>query len=310
MKILGDKIIEGVELESLTDEKFDAIISSHNIFAKISPNQKQLIISRLKKMGFVVGYIGDGVNDIGALKTADVGISVNEAVDVAKDTSDIILLNKDLSILTEGIIEGRRTFINTVKFIISTMSSSFGNVITISISSLFLKYIPFLPSQILLIDTVSDLQHLAISTDNVDTEQLSRPQSWNLKFFIKIMLVFGLISTLFDFLHIYIFLKLVNTPEAFRTLWLVESVITEILATFVIRTRKFSLKSRPSKNLILVSLLSIGLIFTIPFTKWGDTWFDLERISLINIGIILLIVLLYLMVLEFAKRLFYKIGKS
>ena len=304
--IIEDRIILGEEIEKMTDKEFIEIVRKYNVFARVSPEQKFKIIETLKKNGHVVAYMGDGINDIGALNVADVGLAVNSATDVAKDSSDIILLDKSLSSIETGIIEGRKAFTNTIKFILNTMSSSFGNVITISFASAFLPFIPLLPVQVLLLDSLSDLQHLTISTDNVDAEFFTRPRNWDMKVFIKFIIFWGLISTVFDFILIFILLAIHDSPEAFRTLWFIESSVTEILATFAVRTTRSIFKSIPSRSLILMSIFTVIVSVLIPFTELGRALFGFSIVNVSQIGIIIAVVIFYLAVLEVAKKFFYK----
>ncbi len=305
-KIAEDKIVIGEEIAKMSEKELIESVKKYNVFARVSPEQKYKIIEAIKKNKHVVAYIGDGINDIGALNIADVGLSVNGATDVAKDSSDIILLDKSISSITTGVIEGRKAFANTIKFILNTMSSSFGNVITISIASAFLPFIPLLPVQILLLDSLSDLQHLAISTDNVDPEFLTRPRNWDLKVFIKFVIFWGLISTLFDFILIFILLAVHDSPESFRTLWFIESSISEILATFVIRTTRSIFKSVPSILLIVMSALTIFVSVLIPLTQLGRDLFSFAKINLGHFGIIIAVIVIYVIVLEIAKKFFFK----
>jgi Mg2+-importing ATPase len=292
-------------------EKLDKIalkrrVEECRIFARVSPEQKRLIISLLRGNGHVVGYIGDGINDIGAIKIADVGLSVDSAHDVTKDASDIVLLKNDLSILAKGIVEGRKTFDNTTKFILNTMSSSFGNVLTIAIFSSFLKFMPFLPSQVLLIDSLSDIQHLTISTDNVDSAEIKKPQNFNLHFFLKFMLYFGVIGTLVDFILVFIFQSLFTHPDLFRTVWFIESIITELLATLLIRTKLLFFKSKPSKPLLISTIVTIIFGIGITFTMFGQAVFGFVSIDIATFAIISALVLMYLLILEVSKLIFYR----
>lgn len=308
--IAGDQVLTGDEIEKLSDEDLQTSANKFNVFARVTPEQKYRIIVTLKKCGHVIGYLGDGINDVGALKSADVGISVDTGTDVAKDSSDVILLKKDLHVLINGVQEGRKTFSNTIKFILNTMSSSYGNVLTIALSSLFLKFIPFLPSQVLLIDQLSDAQHLTVSTDNVDKEFLTKPRKWNPKFFIRFMLFFGIISTVFDFLLIAILMYLNDSPETFRTMWFIESSLSETLATFAIRTRRVFFKSRPSLPFLATSILVLFLTILIPSIAFGQKIFSFTKISVSSIAIILMIVAIYFIVLELAKHAFYALYKN
>jgi Mg2+-importing ATPase len=301
-----NQVITGIELEKMSTDELYIAVEKMRIFARVSPEQKSTIISALQHNQHVICYIGDGVNDIGAIRTADVGISVDSANDVTKNSSDIVLLQKDLSVLSIGITEGRKTFDNTMKFILNTMSSSFGNVLTIAIFSLFLKFMPFLPIQVLLIDSLSDLQHITISTDNVDGYQIKKPQTWDIKKFIKFMLFFGVIGTLVDFIHVIVFQSLYTDPDYFRTVWFVESILTELLAIFIIRTKLPFYKSRPSRPVVITTVMTILIGLILPFTLIGNNLFKLVPIDLSTFGILSLLVLFYLVILEYSKRFFYR----
>jgi Mg2+-importing ATPase len=306
MEVLNNRVITSDDLEGLNDKEKTKLISQHNVFARINPVQKQEIIKLIKEQGHVVGYFGDGVNDVGALKTADVALSVHDATDVAKDCADLILLKTDISAIINSVVEGRKTFSNTIKFIINTMSSSYGNVLTIAFSSFFMKFVPLLPSQVLFIDTISDFQHLTISSDNVDEEMLKKPRKWDSRFFIKFMLFFGVISTVFDLILIFTLLGMQISIALFRNIWVVESILTELLATFSIRTRRVFFKSKPSPYVILTSLISAVVAIIIPYTLIGNEFFEFEAISLQMLLFIAGIVLCYFIILEIAKRIFYR----
>ena len=308
MIVEESRVITGSDLEKLSGTELKLKVEECKIFARVSPEQKRLILQKLKENGHVVAYLGDGINDIGALRMADVGISVDSATDVTKDASDIVLLKKDLSVLARGITEGRKTFDNTIKFILNTMSSSFGNVLTIAIFSLFLKFMPFLPSQVLLIDSLSDIQHLTISTDNVDEKQIRKPESFNMHYFVKFMIYFGVLGTFVDIFFVLIFQNLFSDPDLFRTIWFIESILTELLATFFIRTKFVFFKSKPSKPLILTSLISILIGVGLTFTLMGHTLFGFVSINLQQFMIVSALVILYLIILEVAKYLYYKQG--
>ncbi|MCA9378986.1 magnesium-translocating P-type ATPase [Candidatus Dojkabacteria bacterium] len=306
LAISQGKVILGDELAKLPKKQFAKTVMEHNVFARVTPIQKLEIIKALKEEKRVVGFIGDGINDVGALTEADVGISVQSATDVAKDSADIILLKRNLELLIDGIVEGRRTFSNTMKFIVNTMSSSYGNVVTIALSSLFLPFIPLLPVQVIMVDSLSDLQLLTISTDNVDKELLEKPQKCDMKFFIRFMIFFGLISVIFDLALIAILLAVHDSPEMFHTMWFLESVLSEIVATFAIRTRRFSFRSLPSFPLILTSILAVVFTFIIIHINLGKEWFEFDNIGTQNLLLIIGIVLIYFVILEVAKAVFYK----
>lgn len=236
-------ILTGSDIHKMSDEALLKRVIEANIFAEIEPNQKERIILALKKSGNVVGYLGDGINDASALHAADVGISVDSAVDVAKESADIVLLEKDLSVLCEGVKEGRKTFANTLKYVFMATSANFGNMFSMAGASLFLPFLPLLPRQILLTNFMTDLPEMTIATDNVDSELMNRPRRWNIKFIKNFMLVFGILSSIFDYLTFGVLLFILNaSPNMFRTGWFIESVISATLIVFVVRTQDHCLE--------------------------------------------------------------------
>jgi P-type Mg2+ transporter len=305
---IRNKIITGFDLDKLSSSQFLDIVEKNNVFARITPEQKYRIIESLTKKGHIVGFLGDGVNDAPALKIADVGITVNTAVDVAKDCADIILLEEDLEIIAEGIKEGRKTFVNINKYILNTISANFGNMFSLSISSLYFSFIPLLPSQILLNNFISDIPLTTISTDNVDPEYLEKPQRWNIKAINSFMIFFGLISSVFDIATMCLiwFVLAPGNINLFRTAWFVESSLSEIIITFVIRTKKSMFKSRPSNWLALSSLFGVILIFFFVYFIPNDL-FDFEKLSLLMIFWIFVILILYVIIAEIGKIIFYRI---
>ena len=219
-----------------------------DVFAEIEPNQKERIILALKKAGNVVGYMGDGINDASALHAADVGISVESAVDVAKEAADIVLLEKDLGVLVQGVREGRTTFANTLKYVFMATSANFGNMFSMAGVSLFLPFLPLLPKQILLTNLLTDFPEMTIATDRVDSEMVDYPRRWDIKAIRKFMITFGLVSSVFDYLTFGALLTILHaTQDQFRTGWFLESVISASLIVLVIRSRKPFFKSRPAK---------------------------------------------------------------
>lgn len=253
--------ITGARLAELDGPAFAAAARDHTIFARISPEQKARLISSLRSSGRSVGFLGDGVNDALALHSADVGISVDTATDVAKNAADVVLLEKDLGVLATGVAEGRRIFANTVKYVLMGTSSNFGNMFSAAAASAVLTFLPMLPSQILLNNLLYDSSQLAIPTDRVDDEQLHAPSHWNIAFIRRFMLTFGPISSLFDFLTFGLMLGVLHAgPVEFRTGWFVESLATQTLIIFAIRTRRTPFwRSRPSTTLTLATLSVIGL---------------------------------------------------
>ncbi|MBO3842382.1 MAG: HAD-IC family P-type ATPase, partial [Candidatus Brockarchaeota archaeon] len=245
----------------------------HNVFARVTPEQKVEIIKALRENGHVVGFLGDGVNDAPALRVSDVGISVDTAVDVAKDAADIILLQKRLGVIANGVIEGRRIFGNTVKYVLNTLSANFGNMLTVAFASVLLPFIPLLPTQVLLLNLLSDAPLLMISTDNVDKEYLKSPKRWNIRFLSEAMMFFGLISTMFDLLTMQalrILLQLYHDLNSeifqmlFRTGWFLESVLSEMFVTFSIRTHLPFYRSKPSGWLVgTTEIVFLAVIFIV-----------------------------------------------
>jgi len=277
------------------------------IFARFNPHQKQEIIDILQAGGNVVGYMGDGINDTPSLQAADVGISVSNAVDVAKESADIILLNKNLDTLIDGVLEGRKTFSNTIKYMLMAISSNFGNMLSMVGAALFLPFLPMLPVQVLLNNSLYDLSQVAIPTDSVDDDYLRTPQKWDIRFLQKFMLVFGVLSTLFDFATFFVLYKVFNLPvETFQTAWFLESLATQVLVIYIIRTKKTPfLQSRPSLWLTLNTLLMVGIGVFIATTSAGLS-FGFQPLSLQIFASIMGIVLLYLVLAELLKRWFYR----
>jgi Mg2+-importing ATPase len=250
--------------------------------------------------------MGDGINDASALHTADVGISVDSAVDVAKEAADIVLLEKDLTVLVQGVREGRRTFANTLKYVFMASSANFGNMFSMAGASLFLPFLPMLPKQILLTNLLTDFPEMTIATDNVDSEMVEKPRRWNIRFIRNFMLTFGPVSSIFDYLTFGALLYLFRaSPDQFRTGWFVESVISASVIVFVIRTRRPFFKSLPGKYLSLATLLIGAATLILPFTPWGKG-FGFTPLPIPYLLLLGLIVLLYAAAAEFAKNGFYR----
>jgi len=301
------KIITGQELRQMSDEALIKMAIITDVFVEIEPNQKERIILALKKANNVVGYIGDGINDASALHAADVGISVNTAADVAKEAAEIVLLDKDLNVLIDGINEGRKTFANTMKYINITTSANFGNMFSMAGISLLLPFLPMLPRQILLTNLITDFPAITIASDNVDIEQIEKPKRWNIKFIRNFMLFFGILSTLFDFLTFFILLFVLHAnQDQFRTGWFIVSVITELFIILVIRTEKPLYKSKPSKIMIIVSSLIMIAVIILIFTPFGIIM-GFTMLSFPFILILMSIVLIYILTNEISKKLFYKV---
>jgi Mg2+-importing ATPase len=296
-------IMEGYELDNLSDDALQRRANKTTIFARFSPEQKNRVIRALKQHYHSVGYMGDGINDAPSLKTADVGISVNNATDVAKDAAAIILTQKDLSVLKEGILEGRRTFANTMKYILMALSSNFGNMFSVAVAAVFLPFLPMLPNQILINNFLYDSSQIAIPYDTVDVEYTKRPQRWDMKLVRHFMWVYGLTSSLFDVLTFILLYKVFKVSEAgFQTGWFMESLATQILVVFVIRTRKSPFwRSKPAKILVISVLSFLGIGWFLPYSPLSGL-IGFVALPPALVGWITLLVLAYLIVAEFVKR--------
>lgn len=302
-------IITGQDLDlgNLNDEEIYQKIKPATICARLSPGQKEKIIAVLKNHGLIVGYLGDGINDAPSLKTADVGISVDNAVDVAKETADIILMKKGLKELMDGVIEGRKTFSNTMKYLLMGLSSNFGNMFSMIGASLFLPFFPMTAGQILLNNFIYDTSQLSIPSDNVDQAYLKKPKHWDIKFIKKYMMVFGPISSLFDFLTFYVLYGIFHlSGGAFQAGWFIESLATQTLVIYIIRTQQIPfLKSRPSKYLLATTVGAVILGSFLVQTSFSK-FFGFQSLSPLVGLIIGILVILYLVVVEIAKQIFYR----
>ncbi len=304
--IADPKILTGGELRHMSQEALTQRAPSIDVFAEVDPNQKQSIILALKRAGHVVGYMGDGINDVSALHAADVGISVANAADVAKEAADIVLLEKDLAVLTAGVREGRVTFANTLKYVFMATSANFGNMFSMAGASLFLSFLPLLPKQVMLTNLMTDFPEMTIATDNVDPDAVSRPHRWDIRFIRRFMLVFGLVSSVCDYLTFGVLLWIMHANTAqFRTGWFVESVVTAALIVLVIRTRKRFYQSRPSKPLLLATLAIVLLVIVLPYTPIAHL-FGFTPLPLVFLLVLGAIVVFYVAVAETAKVFFYR----
>ena len=300
-------IILGDTIEHMNDEELIKKVDETSIFARVNPQQKLRIILALKKKGHVVGYMGDGINDIPSLHSADVGISVNSAVDVAKDAASIVLLRKSLRVLAEGIIEGRKTFNNTVKYVLMATSSNFGNMFSAAGASFFLPFLPMTPAQILLTNGLYDISQTGIPADNVDPEALLKPKHWNINFIKQYMLFFGPLSSLFDFATFGImYFGFHARGGQFQTGWFIESMATQILVVFVIRTfRSPFILSKPSLQLLLTCIAVVGIAVVIPFMPLGAS-LGFAQPPLAYFGALVVLVISYLFLVELVKNIFLK----
>jgi P-type Mg2+ transporter len=300
------KVLTGPQLRQLSDEALMHRVQQTNVFAEVEPNQKERIIIALKKAGNVVGYMGDGINDASALHAADVGISVESAVDVAKEAADIVLMQKDLNVLIEGVKEGRITFANTLKYVFMATSANFGNMFSMAGISLFIPFLPLLPSQILLTNLLTDFPEMTIASDRVDRELVNKPRRMDIKFIRNFMVVFGLLSSVFDYLTFGALLLLLHAqPEEFRTGWFMESTISASMVVLVVRTRQSIFRSKPGKYLFWATLLTIAIALIVPFTPLAQLlgFRALPLRFLLALGAI---VALYVIAAESVKHVFYQ----
>lgn len=302
-----ENLVLGHEMENISSEKLKDIVASTHVFARVTPTQKLRIVQALQKSGHTVGFLGDGVNDLPALHASDAGISVNSAVDVARETASIVLLRKSLNVIADGIIEGRKTFNNTIKYILMSTSSNFGNMFSAAIASFFLPFLPMTPAQILLNNSLYDISQMAIPTDQVDHQSLLKPRHWNINFIKNYMLFFGPISSLYDFLTFAVLLFLFKANAGFfQTGWFIESLATQVLVVFVIRTAKSPFyKSRPGRWLIITCLGIVFLGIILPFTTLAK---PLGFVMMPPLYFVVLILLVgsYILLVEFCKKLFLK----
>ena len=299
-------VLTGKEIAQLDAQALQRRVETANLFCRVNPTQKERVILALKANGHVVGYMGDGINDAPSLHAADVGLSVDSAVDVAKAAADMILLKQDLHVLHAGVLEGRRTFGNIMKYIMMGTSSNFGNMFSMAGAALFLPFLPMLPTQILLNNILYDVSEIPIPLDQVDAQELSQPRVLDLGFIRNFMLVIGPISSLFDFLTFYVLLTVLNAHESlFQTGWFIESLCTQVLVIFVIRTRGNPFKSRPHPLLTTTSLAVVALAIGLPLTPVGAE-LGFVPPPLYFYAILAAMVLAYLCMVELAKRFFYK----
>lgn len=301
-----DNIITSKDLKNLSDEALWNVAQKTTIFTEVDPNQKERIILALRKTGHVVGYMGDGINDAPALHAADVGISVEKAVDVAKEAADFVLLEQDLKVLIAGIEQGRRTFANTMKYIFTTTSANFGNMLSMAGASIFLPFLPLLAKQILLNNFLSDFPAIGIPVDNVDVELVDRPHRWNIKFIGKFMVIFGLVSSVFDYLTFGLLIIIVkSTEQQFQTGWFIESLLTELVIALVVRTQKPFYKSRPGKLLLGLTAIVVVITLLLPYLPFiGFLGF-----TPLPAWVILMLIVLtvgYVLAAETAKKYFYR----
>lgn len=298
-------VMTGKELFCTSPEALKQLVKKVHIFAEVEPQQKERIILALKKT-YTVAYMGDGINDVSAIIAADIGISVENAVDVVREAADFVLMEKNLMVLVDGIKEGRKTFANTMKYIFISTGSTFGNMFSVAAASLVLPFLPMLPIQILLTNFISDFPFLMVSTDKVDKEQLERAGKWDLKLIRNYMVIFGIHSSLFDlitFMTLYFLLKVKESE--FQTGWFIESVLSELLIVFIIRTHKNFFKSKPGKYLFIFSIMALILTIGLPYFPFAND-IGLTPLPMFNLGVMLLIVTAYIITADLLKVWFFK----
>ncbi|MDE2627779.1 MAG: magnesium-translocating P-type ATPase [Burkholderiales bacterium] len=300
-------VLTGREIARMDDAALGAAAERSNLFCRVTPAQKNRIVLALKGRGHVVGFLGDGINDATALHCADIGISVDDAVDVAKQAADLVLLERDLAVLRQGVLEGRRTFANVMKYIMMATSSNFGNMVSMAAAALFIPFLPMLPVQILLNNFLYDLSEVAIPLDRVDPSQLRRPKVWDIAFIRNFMIAFGSLSSVFDLLTFAILIEVLKAGEAqFRTAWFVESMATQVLVVFVIRTRARPWRSRPAPWLNVSTLATAALAVVLPYTALGGA-FGFVALPLWFVAAVGALTGVYLVAAEFAKQRFYRL---
>jgi Mg2+-importing ATPase len=298
--------LTGTDIDGMDDDTLRTAAPATTVFARVSPEQKARVIGALRHTGRAVAFLGDGVNDALALHQADIGISVDSAADVAKDAADVLLLDKDLGVLAEGVTEGRRIFANTIKYVLMGTSSNFGNMFSASVASVALSFLPMLPGQILLNNLLYDVGQLAIPGDRVDKEQLLAPSHWNIGYIRRFMFLFGPISSIFDFATFGLMLVVFHAgPPEFRAGWFIESLATQTLIIFAIRTRRVPfLRSRPSLTLTLAALGVVAVGVWLPYSP-VSTVLGFTALPVPFFLALVAMIVTYLLLVEVAKRWFF-----
>lgn len=309
--INSDEILTGAEIDKLSDKALSIKVEEIDVFARLNPIQKERVVRILKSNGHVVGYMGDGINDAPSLRQSDVGLSVNTATDIAKETSDMILLEKSLDVICDGIIEGRKVYGNIIKYMKMALSADFGDVFSIMIASIFLPFLPLLPIQMLFQDFIYDFSQIGIPYDNVDEEFITFPKKWNTKGIAKFMIVMGITSSIIDVLAFLIFWHLlgynsIDKESYFQTAWFITSLITELMIIYNVRTSKGIFNSRPSKVLLSLTLLSSILTIVTPILFHNILSFHFEILSIKFYLYLLSLVILYVLIVSIVKRIYIK----
>ncbi len=304
--LLNPAVISGAELLQISDEALPIRAEAVDVFAEVEPNQKERLIRALRRGGHVVGYMGDGINDAPALQAADVSLSVQGAVDVAKEAAEIVLLENDLAVLSAGVREGRRTFANTLKYVFMATSANFGNMISMAGASLLLPFLPLLPKQILLTNLLTDLPEMTIAGDRVDADWIEQPHRWDIGFIKRFMLTFGLVSSLFDILTFAVLLWVLrSSPAEFRTGWFMESVVSAASIVLVVRTHRPLTASRPSRSLVLATVAVVILTLLLPTTPLGRL-FGFVPLPPSFLLLLAAVLIAYVLTAERVKRWFYR----
>ena len=309
--INSDEILTGAEIDKLSDKALSIKVEEIDVFARLNPIQKERVVRILKSNGHVVGYMGDGINDAPSLRQSDVGLSVNTATDIAKETSDMILLEKSLDVICDGIIEGRKVYGNIIKYMKMALSADFGDVFSIMIASIFLPFLPLLPIQMLFQDFIYDFSQIGIPYDNVDEEFITFPKKWNTKGIAKFMIVMGITSSIIDVLAFLTFWHLlgynsIDKESCFQTAWFITSLITELMIIYNVRTSKYIFNSRPSKVLLSLTLLSSILTIVTPLLLHNVLSFHFEILSIKFYLYLLSLVILYVLIVSIVKRIYIK----
>lgn len=309
--INSDEILTGAEIDKLSDKALSIKVEEIDVFARLNPIQKERVVRILKSNGHVVGYMGDGINDAPSLRQSDVGLSVNTATDIAKETSDMILLEKSLDVICDGIIEGRKVYGNIIKYMKMALSADFGDVFSIMIASIFLPFLPLLPIQMLFQDFIYDFSQIGIPYDNVDEEFITFPKKWNTKGIAKFMIVMGITSSIIDVLAFLTFWHLlgynsIDKESYFQTAWFITSLITELMIIYNVRTSKDIFNSRPSKVLLSLTLLSSILTIVTPILFHNILSFHFEILSIKFYLYLLSLVILYVLIVSIVKRIYIK----
>ena len=300
------RVLTGSRLDELHGGALWHAAEQTDLFAEVDPNQKERIILSLKKMGHVVGFLGDGVNDAPAMHAADTSLSVEQAVDVAREAADFVLLERGLDVIRRGIEEGRRTFANTLKYVLITTSANLGNMVSMAAASLFLPFLPLTAAQILLNNFLSDVPAIGVADDRVDPELVDRPRRWDMKFIGRYMIEFGGLSSAFDLLTFGALLTIFHAaPETFRTSWFIESLLTELVVALVMRTRRPFFRSRPGGVLLGATLVLIPLVLAIPYLPSAHV-FGFVRLPAVLIAFIVAITVMYVIATELQKKWFYR----